>query len=283
MRKSKSDKGSSPMTNKPKADVETEEKALTVKGFDRDLSCRGFKFEIGKTYKHDGDVVVCESGFHACEFPLDVFYYYAPGLSRYAEVTQAGELSRHGGDTKIASARITIDAEIGIPKIVERAIAWVLGQAKPTDDNHSTGDRSASSSTGDRSASSSTGYQSASSSTGYQSASSSTGDRSASSSTGYRSASSSTGYQSASSSTGDQSASSVHGERSCAMACGERGAVMAARDGCALFLVNRDPNTGAIRHAWAGVTGRGGIRAGVWYRLDDDGVPVDGVPAKAGA
>ena len=206
-------------------------KALsTVKGFSRDWTCRGFQFEIGKTYTHDGAVEACESGFHACAYPLDVFCYYAPGESRYAEVTQAGALSRHDSDSKIASARITIDAEIGIPKIVERAIAWVLKQTTPAGGNHSDGDQSASSSTG---------------------------------------------YQSASSSTGDRSASSVHGEKSCAMAAGDGGSVMAERDGCALFLVYRDPSTGGILHAWAGITGRAGVRAGVWYSLGPDGLPVE--------
>jgi len=236
--------------------VPQEETVQSYKGFDRNLQCRGFQFEIGQTYVHEGKVTACESGFHACAHPLDVFGYYAPAESRYAEVTQAGALSRHVDDSKIASARITIDAEIGIPEVVERAIAWVLGQTKPADSNHSDGDQSASSSTGDQSASSSTGYQSASSSTGN------------------RSASSGTGYRSASSSTGNRSASSVYGERSCATAAGEHGRVMAEKDGCALFLVYRDPDTGDILHAWSGVTGRNGVLAGVWYSLDANGAPV---------
>ena len=41
------------------------------KGFKADMTCRGFKYEVGKTYKTD-KAVLCECGFHACEHPLDV-------------------------------------------------------------------------------------------------------------------------------------------------------------------------------------------------------------------
>ncbi len=242
-----------------------EETISAVKGFNRDWMCRDFQFEIGKTYEHNGDVVACQLGFHACEYPLDCFSYYAPSVSRYAEVAQSGKLDRHSGDSKVASARITIEAEIDIPKIVQRAITWVLKQTKPADSKHSEGDQSASSATG---------FQSASSATGDLSASSATGFRSASSATGNQSASSATGFQSASSATGDRSASSVHGEKSCAMACGHEGKVLADKDGCALFLTRRDPDSGDILHAWAGISGRDGIKAGAWYSLDADGKPV---------
>ena len=161
------------MTQKPKA--APTEPVQSIKGFGIDWKCRDFQFEIGKTYTHAGKVEACKSGFHACEYPLDVFGHYAPGQSRYAEVVQSGKISRHENDTKIASASITITAEIGIPEIVKRAVAWVLAQAKPSDIQHAEGDRSAASSTGNQSAASSTGDRSAASSTGDQSAAMSAG------------------------------------------------------------------------------------------------------------
>ncbi|HQT65820.1 MAG TPA: hypothetical protein PLO16_15055, partial [Acidocella sp.] len=206
------------MSNKPTETI------TSVKGFGLDMKCSDFQFEVGKTYTHDGEVKACSGGFHACEYPLDVFNHYAPGQSKYAIVTQSGNISRDSGDTKIASGKITVEAEIKIPDLVARAVAWVIAKATLANVKHSEGYQSAASSTGDESAASSTGYQSAASSTGDRSAASSTGNQSAASSTGYRSAASSTGYRSAASSTGDESAASSTGYQSAASSTGDRSA-----------------------------------------------------------
>ena len=75
----------------------------TYKGFNADMTCRGFKFALGSEYVHDGEVKACSTGFHACEYPLDVLQYYPPNSSVYAEVEQDGEISKHSDDSKIAS------------------------------------------------------------------------------------------------------------------------------------------------------------------------------------
>jgi hypothetical protein len=134
--------------------VPADEIIISYKGFDKNLRCRDFQFEIGKTYAMDGEIKACKRGFHACEFPLDVFKYYLPGKSRFCVVKQQGPFGRHAEDTKVASARITVDAEIHIQAIVERAIAWISEKLDPAKVEHATGDRSASSATGDSSASS---------------------------------------------------------------------------------------------------------------------------------
>lgn len=59
------------------------------KGFDKNLQCRGFQYEIGKEYE-EKDAKACNCGFHACEYPLDVFGYYPPTNSRFCEVEQSG-------------------------------------------------------------------------------------------------------------------------------------------------------------------------------------------------
>ena len=91
----------------------------TYKGFNKDMTCRGFHYEEGKEYEISGDVKCCENGFHACEDPLDCFNYYAPGQSVYHEVEQSGEISRNNdGDSKVASSKIKIGARLDIAKIV---------------------------------------------------------------------------------------------------------------------------------------------------------------------
>ena len=359
----------------------TENVVVSIKGFGLDWKCQDFQYALGQIYTHTGVVSACNGGFSAIEgYPLEVFDYYAPGNSRYAEVRQTGELSRHEGDSTLASAKITIGVELRVHDLVERAVKWIVSQCKPADTRYSEGNQSAASSTGNRSAASSTGYQSAASSTGNQSAASSTGNRSAASSTGYqsaasstgdrsaasstgnrsaasstgyqsaasstgsaasstgnrsaasstgyqsaasstgnqsaasstgnRSAASSTGYQSAASSTGNQSAASSTGNRSAAsstgyqsaasstgdrsaasstgyqsaasstgyqsaaMSSGVEGRVMGA-EGCALFLVYRDPDTLDVRHSWAGIAGQNGIKPLCWYKLSSDGQPVE--------
>ena len=103
------------------------------KGFDKDLKCRGFSYEVGKSYKHKGAVKACENGFHACEYPLDVFSYYPPAGSRFAAVEQSGEIARHSGDSKIASRVISIKAEIEFAGLIKAAIEYTFSRALPVD------------------------------------------------------------------------------------------------------------------------------------------------------
>ncbi|MCG0412623.1 hypothetical protein L4530_15845 [Pseudomonas aeruginosa] len=214
------------MASKKKA--ASEEVVTAYKGFKQDLTCRGYQFEIGGTYKHEGEVEACASGFHSCEYPLDVFGYYAPGESRFAIVKASGQLSRHDDDSKIASATLVVEAEISMPTMISRAIDWIMARLDSSveqtvvgDTASNTGDYSAASNTGDQSAASNTGNQSAASNTGYQSAASNTGNRSAASNTGYQSAASNTGDYSAASNTGYQSAASNTGDYSAASNTGD--------------------------------------------------------------
>ena len=102
-----------------------EEKIIAYKGFDKDLKCYGgFQYELDKEYEMDGPIKACSRGFHACERPLDVFNHYLPS-SRFCRVEQSGETSRDAADTKIASSKIKIGAEIGIPGLVKAQIEYV--------------------------------------------------------------------------------------------------------------------------------------------------------------
>ena len=164
-----------------------EEKIKGYKGFNKDMTCLDFRYEEGKEYETE-DAKACNYGFHACEYPLDCLGYYNPAQSVYHEVEQSGKLSRKNHDSKVASTKIKIGAEISIAGMVKAAIEYTRERAKESEDAHNTGDCGASSNTGDRGASSNTGDYGASSNTGNCGASSNTGNCGASSNTGYRGA-----------------------------------------------------------------------------------------------
>ncbi|PXN21351.1 DUF7666 domain-containing protein [Salmonella enterica] len=226
---------------------------VTFKGFNKDLTCRDFQFAIGETFHHDGKVEACGSGFHACECPFDVFSYYPPAESRYAETISFGVIDREEeGDTKIASASITINTPITIPQLNPKCIEGTVPNM--------TGNRSAATNTGNRSAATNTGYQSAATNTGYQSAATNTG---------YQSAATNTGDQSAATNTGCQSAAEVSGSQSVAASLGIKGKSRASEGG-AIVLCYRDKN-GELIHIRASKVGENGIMPNTWYQLNEDG------------
>ena len=127
----------------------------TYKGFNKNMTAQnGFQYEEGKEYEEE-KAVACECGFHACEYPLDCFRYYNPVSSVYHLVEQSGEFSKNNDDSKVASTKIKIGAEISIAGLVKAAIEYTKERAKPECD-----------ATGDYGASSATGYCGASSATG---------------------------------------------------------------------------------------------------------------------
>ncbi|EOW1568492.1 hypothetical protein ACN1ST_001743 [Pseudomonas aeruginosa] len=244
------------MASKKKA--ASEEVVTAYKGFKQDLTCRGYQFEIGGTYKHEGEVEACASGFHSCEYPLDVFGYYAPGESRFAIVKASGQLSRHDDDSKIASATLVVEAEISMPTMISKAIDWIMARLDSSVEQTVVGDTA--SNTGYQSAASNTGNRSAASNTGYQSAASNTGDYSAASNTGDYSAASNTGYQ---------SAAEVSGQESVAASLGIEGRARASA-GSAIVLCHRD-DEGHLIHIRASKVGENGVKPDTWYQLSAEG------------
>ena len=189
----------------------------SYKGFNKNMTCRGFQYEEGKEYEEE-IVEVCDHGFHVCEYPLDCLNYYYPNESVYHEVEQSGEIQKHNDDTKVASTKIKIGAEISIAGLVKAAIEYTVKRVKK--DAESDEKHGASSATGYYGASSATGYYGASSATGYKGASSATGYKGASSATGTYGASSATGTCGASSATGYCGASSAEDKDAVAVAWG---------------------------------------------------------------
>ena len=187
------------------------------KGFDKDLKCRGFQYEIGKEYKED-DAKLCESGFHACLNPLDVWSYYPPAESRFCEVELDNAVEEKGDDSKVCGKSIKVGAEIGIKEIVDAFVKFTFEKIDWVD--------AKTTNTGDQSASTNTGHYSVATNTGY---------RSAATNTGYQSASTNTGYRSASTNTGNRSAATVEGKESVAIATGTESKASGAL-GCYIVL-----------------------------------------------
>ena len=215
----------------------------SYKGMEENMRCRGFQYKTGETYETD-KADVCNSGFHACESPLDVFGYYPPCNSRYFEVEQDGKISRGNVDSKVASTKIKIGAEIGIPGIVRAHVEWAKKNIEKNDVESNTGNRSAATNTGNQSAATNTGNRSAATNTGDWSAATNTGDWSAAEVTGRDSVAIATGYKSKA-----------------------KGAI-----GCAIVIVERGEWNGetypliAIK---AAIVDGENIKSDVWYTLKD--------------
>ena len=248
------------------------------KGFDQDLKCRGFQFEIGKTYKHKGKVSVCNSGFHACENPLAVFEHYPP-TSRFAIVKCAGKISKDINDKKIACGELTVEAEIRLPELISEAVEWINSRVDLENKKISnTGDESVASNTGYKSVAGNTGHRSVASNTGDQSVASNTGYRSVAGNTGYKSVASNVGNWSVASNTGDgsvasnvgyKSAAEVSGLQSVACALGAESKAKAAAGGAIVCVYRNDDDD--LIHIRAAKVGDDGIKADTWYTLDDKG------------
>ena len=108
-----------------------EEIIKSYKGFNKDMTCKDKQYEVGKDYEED-KAVACECGMHACEYPLDCFKYYPPSKSVYCEVEQSGDISRHNDDSKIASTKMHIGAQLNIAGVVNAAIKYTKEKVKTT-------------------------------------------------------------------------------------------------------------------------------------------------------
>ena len=222
------------------------------KAFDQNMQCRGFQFDVGQTYEHDGPVKACESGFHACENPLDVWRYYALD-SRYAVVEMGGDVSRHDGDSKIAAARITISAEIALPQIISDGVAYLMGRCQGA-----RGDNSQLAASGNDSRLAASGYGSKLAASGYGSQIAASGNDSKLAASGNDSQIAASGY-------GSQLAAS--GEN-CVCVAASPGSTARAGAGGTIALTYHDGKRYRIAVAYVG---ENGIEPNVDYRVTDAG------------
>ena len=104
----------------------------SYKGFDKNMQCRGFQYEVGKEYEMDGEINCCNRGFHACKSPMEVWDYYDMLNSRYAEVEQSGKIDEEENSTKVCSSRIKIKAELKLADIINIGVEWLKDITSPS-------------------------------------------------------------------------------------------------------------------------------------------------------
>ena len=221
------------------------------KGFNRELRCKGFQYEVGKEYE-EPEAELCKCGFHACENPLDVFHYYPPASSRYCEVEMDEVNPEISNDSKRCSKKIRIGAEIGFKGIIDGGIKFImdsLDRANKKEFN--------------------TGYRSAATNTGYQGAAINTGHQSVATNTGHWGVATNTGIQSATISTGGASVATVEGKESIAIATGIKSRAKGSL-GCYIVLAEwyrNECGSWHIKHVQSAKVDGEKIKADTFYTL----------------
>ena len=255
-----------------------EDKIISYKGMDSKMQCRGMQYEVGKEFSVDGDIECCGNGLHACERPLDVFGYYAPGTgARYFRVEQSGEMARDASDSKVASRKMRVDAEIGIPGLVKAHIEYVKTHTttEHTDPERATAGDSGAATAGYRGAATAgncgaaTAGDSGAATAGYRGAA--TAGNCGAATAGYCGAATA-GYCGAATA-GDSGAATSRGSASVGangIACARSDAPMARGGmGAVLVLVEEPSDSYNIAH-WKAVEVDGKtVKADTWYRLVD--------------
>ena len=182
-------------------------------GFDKDLKCRGFQYEVGKEYEEE-NASLCKKGFRACENPLDTFRYYAPTDSRYCEVDVDDNGERSSDDSKVCGKHIRIGAEIGLKGVINAGVRFVFDKCESATEECASGESgnaAASGESGNAAASGWSGNAAASGWRGNAAASGESGNAAASGESGNAAASGESGNAAASGESGNAAASGVRG------------------------------------------------------------------------
>jgi len=229
--------------------------------FNKDFTCNNFQYEEGKEFKHDGEIKICEQGFHFCENPLDVLNYYSLTDSIFAEVESLGEIQKekeNNADSKIVNNHIKIVKKLALSDFINAGVAYLLTICK-------SGDSSKNASSGDSSQNASSGYNSKNASSGDYSKNASSGDYSKNASSGDSSQNASSGNYSKNASSGDYSSIEMVGENNVGANIGRDGIIKGVK-GCWITLAEYDKDGICICVKSAQIDGEI-IKENTWYKL----------------
>jgi hypothetical protein len=253
---------------------------MAYKAFDKNLACRNFQYEVGKTYEHPGRVAICSAGFHSCENPFDVLNYYDLIDSRFCIVRASGEIARHSDDGKMASAKLTVEAELKLPDFISKCITYLLKTAKGENVQAASGDSSKLAASGYYSQLAASGDSSQLAASGDSSQLAASGDSSKLAASGYYSKLAASGYYSQLAASGYSSKLAASGDYSKLAASGYysklevKGAKSAAATvgpnstvwavaGTPVAICEYD-SKGNPKSFATGIAGKGGVPADTW-------------------
>ena len=276
-------------TATPKASAPEKTHLTAYKAFEPGMVCRGMQFEVGKTYTHDGDVSLCNAGFHACEIPFDCWAYYGHSMT-FARVTMNGVSDETRDDSKRVAASITIEATLTLPEWIKAHVDAVLALCKrargsiaskektnaAATGNYghaaATGNYGHAAATGNHGHAAATGYYGHAAATGYSGHAAATGDSGHAAATGYSGHAAATGDYGHAAATGDYGHAAATGNYGCSFA-GFGGRAKAATSG-ALAICWYDNKAKRARIVSSNV-GENGIKADTWYEVNERGELVE--------
>ena len=236
------------------------------KGFNRDMTCRGLQFEEGKTYEHEGDVQLCESGFHACEDPMDCLRYYAPCESVYHEVDLDGVSDERQEDTKVVGKKIRIGARMSVKDIVNASIDYVFASCKDAKDgDYASGNGSRQAASGNESRQAASGHESSQAASGYESRQAASGDWSRQAASGHESRQAASGNWSRQAASGCRSRQETTGKNCVMMSAGDGGKAKGKLGSWIVLTEWKNGVPNVVARRIDGVE----VKEDVWYKLEN--------------
>ena len=234
------------------------------KGFDKNLRCRGFQYEVGGEYTEE-TAELCNRGPHACENPLDTLRYYRPGDSRYCEVEIEDNGQRSSYDSKVCGKHIKIGAEIGLKGVINAGVRFVFDKCESATEENASGWRGNADASGDSGNAAASGWSGNAAASGWRGNAAASGDRGNAAASGDRGNAAASGWSGTAVVTGFAGRATALGEQCLAVAWGEdslaRGTV-----GNWIVVSERDDDGNIIDVKIAKVDGDT-VKADTWYKL----------------
>ena len=234
------------------------------KGFDKNLRCRGFQYEVGGEYTEE-TAELCNRGPHACENPLDTLRYYRPGDSRYCEVEIEDNGQRSSYDSKVCGKHIKIGAEIGLKGVINAGVRFVFDKCESATEENASGNLGNAAASGERGNAAASGWSGNAAASGWSGNAAASGWRGNAAASGERGNAAASGWSGTAVVTGFAGRATALGEQCLAVAWGEdslaRGTV-----GNWIVVSERDDDGNIIDVKIAKVDGDT-VKADTWYKL----------------